>query len=101
MILPIPILADYNLIRQQPQTIVDENNRKENLRRRFKDYHVGDEVLIINKDPKTLQEQSFGPFVIEQVHVLQISMNGLTSLASSPIIVDLEKRQTTLLDTSV
>ena len=37
MLLPIPIMADYNLIRQRRQAIIDENNRRANLRRRFKD----------------------------------------------------------------
>jgi hypothetical protein len=83
MILPILILANYNLICQQRQTVIDENNRKENLRRRFKDYHVDDEVLIINKDPKTLQEQSFGTFVIEQVHV-----NGTLTITRAPDVYE-------------
>ena len=36
MLLPIPVLADYNLIRQRRQTIIDENNRCTNLRRSIK-----------------------------------------------------------------
>ncbi len=35
MILPIPILANYNLIHEQHQTAIDENNRKENLHHQF------------------------------------------------------------------
>ena len=34
MLLPIPVLAD-NLIRERCQAIIDEHNRRENLRRRF------------------------------------------------------------------
>ena len=45
MLLPIPVLANYNLIRQRRQTIIDENNRRQNLRRRFHDYHVNDQIL--------------------------------------------------------
>jgi len=35
MLLPIPVLDDYNLIRERCQAIIDEHNRRENLRRRF------------------------------------------------------------------
>jgi hypothetical protein len=69
MLLPIPIIADYNNLRNRRQTLIDENNRRENLRRRFRDYEPGDEVLKIVYNPATLQERAIGPFVIQQVHV--------------------------------
>ena len=50
MILPIPLIADFELIRQRRQAVVDDNKRRQNLRRIFHDYNVGDEVLIINQD---------------------------------------------------
>ena len=37
MLLPIPLMADYNLIRERRQAVIDENNRKLNLHRHFKD----------------------------------------------------------------
>ncbi len=40
MLLPIPTTTDFNLIPQRRQTVIDENNRRANLRRRFHDYHV-------------------------------------------------------------
>jgi hypothetical protein len=72
MLLPIPVLADYNLIRQRCQMVIDDNNRRgrENLRRCYRDYQVGDKVLLFVpvQNPATLQEQSTGLFVVEQVH---------------------------------
>jgi hypothetical protein len=55
MLLPIPVLADYNLIRQQSQSVIDDNNRRENLRCRYRDYQVGDKVLLFVQNPATLQ----------------------------------------------
>jgi hypothetical protein len=69
MLLPIPIIADYNLLRNRRQTLIDVNNRRENLRRRFHDYEVGDEVLKLTYKPATLEERASGPFIIQQVHV--------------------------------
>jgi hypothetical protein len=42
MLLPIPVLADYDLIRQRRQTMIDENARRENSRRTFRDYAEGE-----------------------------------------------------------
>ena len=69
MLLPIPLIRDFELIRERRQAVIDDNNRRANLRRRFKDYEVGDQVLIHTYNPTTLQERAVGPFTIEQVHV--------------------------------
>ena len=83
MLLPIPLLMDFNLLRQRRQAVVDENNRRANLRRRFKDYEVGDEVLILLENPAKLDARAEGPFVIEQVHT-----NGTVSITRAPNIVE-------------
>jgi transposase InsO family protein len=83
MLLPIPVLADYNMIRQRRQTVIDDNNRRENLRRRYRDYQVGDEVLLFVQNPATLQERSTGPFVVEQVHT-----NGTLTVQRAPNVFD-------------
>jgi hypothetical protein len=67
MMLNIPILADWNLIRERKQAQMDLNNAAENKRRRFKDYTVGDEVLILKDNPSKLEDRAFGPFVIHQI----------------------------------
>ncbi len=69
MLLPIPVLTDYNLIRQRRQTLIDNNNLRENRRRHFRDYSVGDKVMIKNPNPAGLDAQGLGPFIIAQVHV--------------------------------
>ncbi len=69
MLLPIPIIADYNVLCNGRQTLIDTNNRRENLCRRFHDYEPGDEVLKLVYNPSTLQERAVGPFIIQQVHV--------------------------------
>ena len=35
LLLPIPIIADYNVLRNRRQTLIDENNRRKNLSPRF------------------------------------------------------------------
>ena len=54
MLLPIPIMANYNLIRERRQAVIDDNNRRANLRRRFKDYSPGDQVLLLLPSKSTL-----------------------------------------------
>jgi hypothetical protein len=69
MLLPIPIMANYNLIRERRQATIDENARCANLRRRFKDYVVGEQVLLILKPLGKLSARTAGPYTILQVHV--------------------------------
>jgi transposase InsO family protein len=83
MLLPIPVLADYNMIRQRRQTVIDDNNRRENLRRRYRDYQVGDEVLLLTQNPATLQERSVGPYTVDQVHT-----NGTLTVQRVPNVYD-------------
>ena len=67
--LPIPIIANYEMIRQHRQAVIDTQAAKQNLRRLFRDYEVGDEVLVKVKDPSKLQPRLIGPYVIEVIHV--------------------------------
>jgi hypothetical protein len=46
MLLPIPILHDYNLFCEHHQMLIDRNAATQNHRPYFKDYTVGNEVLI-------------------------------------------------------
>ena len=57
------------MIHQRRQTVIDENNRRANLRRIFRDYVAGDEALVRTYNPATLQEKAEGPFRVAQVHV--------------------------------
>ena len=85
MILPIPLIADFELLRQRRQTVIEDNLRRQNLRRLFHDYNVGDEVLIVNRNPNrpTLAPVSTGPYVIQQVHV-----NGTVTILRAPDIYE-------------
>jgi hypothetical protein len=83
MLLPIPILADYNLIRERRQAVIDENNRKENLRRRFKDYKTGDQVLLMLNPMGKLGVRTMGPYKIIQVHV-----NGTVTIERGPSVFE-------------
>ena len=83
MLLPIPILTDYNLIRIRKQAVIDESNRKENLRRRYKDYQVGDQVMIKADGESKLDPKTTGPFVVEQVHA-----NGTITIERKPNVYE-------------
>jgi hypothetical protein len=50
MVLPIPLIADFEIICQRHQAVVDDNLRRQNLRHLFHDYNVGDDVLILNQN---------------------------------------------------
>jgi hypothetical protein len=66
---PIPLLVNYNDLRERRQVKIDENNRRANRRRRFQDYQPGQEVLILVYQPTKTEPRAIGPFQIEQVHV--------------------------------
>ena len=79
MMLPIPVMADYTLIRERRQAVIDENNRKANLRRHFKDYKVDDQVLLFIPKRGKLHDTTLGPFRINEVHV-----NGTVTIERDP-----------------
>ena len=83
MLLPIPVQADYNLLRARRQAVIDDNNRRANLRRRFKDYTNGDQVLLFTIDRATLQERAIGPFPVVDVHV-----NGTITIQREQNVVE-------------
>jgi hypothetical protein len=70
MLLSIPVIHDYkNLIREHRQTLIGHHTATQNCRRYFKDYLVGDKVLIGVPNPAVLVPPGFGPFTIAQVHI--------------------------------
>ena len=60
-----------------------KENHKENLRRHFKDYVIGDLVLIKVKDPSKLQDRLIGPYTVHQVHV-----NGTITINRNPNVTE-------------
>jgi hypothetical protein len=66
---PIPLLVNYNDLRERRQVVIDDNNRRANLRRQVQDYQPGQEVLVLVYQPTKDEPRAIGPFTIERVHV--------------------------------
>ncbi len=83
MLLPIPVLNDYNLIWEWRQTLIDHMAAQENWHYQFKDYEVGDEVLVKVYNPAGLKQRAVGPFVVEQIHT-----NGTLTIQGMPNVYE-------------
>jgi transposase InsO family protein len=68
MFLDVPYVADWQLIQQRRQQLVDEARRRINLKRRSYDYVVGQQVLKNIHAPTKLGLRKEGPYTITQVH---------------------------------
>ena len=68
MFLNIPMIADWHLITQQREQLINENLRRHNLCRRRYDYAVGQQVLIKNHEITKMGLRTHGPYKITQVH---------------------------------
>jgi transposase InsO family protein len=79
MFLDIPIIANLQTIQERRQVLVNENLRRQNLKRRSYDYQVDQEVLVKVPNPSKLQDRAEGPFRIQQVHV-----NGTLTIQRAP-----------------
>jgi transposase InsO family protein len=82
MFLNIPLIADWHLIAQRREQLVNESLRRQNMKRRRYDYVIGQKVLKKIHEPTKLGERTEGPYTITRVHVngtVTISLtNGLT-----------------------
>jgi hypothetical protein len=81
MILDIPVLADWNYIRQHRQQLVDKRLIEANRKRFAYDYRVGDQVLKLVYKPDKLESRAHGPYQITQVHTngtITIQLNDYT-----------------------
>ena len=79
MILDIPMVADWNLIRQHRQQLVDKRLLAANRRRFSHDYNVGDRVLKLHYNPDKLSPRAHGPYTVESVHT-----NGTVTIRLTP-----------------
>ena len=68
MFLNVPLVADWTTIARRREQLVQENLRKENMKRRSYDYKVGDKVLKKVFKPTKLGKRTLGPYKIIQVH---------------------------------
>ena len=69
MILDVPLHADLLTIQGKRQRLIDENLRRQNLKRRHYDFAVGDYVMIKQDKFSKMDERVKGPFRIVRVHV--------------------------------
>jgi hypothetical protein len=83
MILDIPIIADLTALREQRQTRIDENLRRENRRRISFDYQPGQRVLLRSYKPNKMRERNRGPFMITRVHT-----NGTITIQRQPHVAE-------------
>ena len=69
MVLPMPYLADLYALQLRRQLKVDQRLLRENRRRYYHDYQVGEQVLVRQDQIKRkLNPQGVGPFTITEVH---------------------------------
>ena len=83
MILNIPIVADFELLRERKQTIIDENLMRENRRRISYDYQPGQQVLKLTFRPDKLEPRASGPYDIVSVHT-----NGTLTIQLTPLVTE-------------
>ena len=83
MLLPIPVALDYEMVRERRRAVIDDNACRTNNRRYFKDYNIGDEVLLQTFKPNKMQERARGPSRVTQVHV-----NGTVTIQRSANVFD-------------
>ena len=68
MFLDVPLIADWETIQQNRQSLVNERLRRTNMGRRSYDYIQGQRVLKKRHKPDKLGRLTEGPYVITQVH---------------------------------
>ena len=91
MILPIKFNADWALITQNKQNLIDASNKQENKKRIAHIYRIGDKVLLTK--PGILRKLSTprtGPYVVQQVFT-----NGTISIQKGAVIQRVNIRRVT------
>ena len=81
MLLDIPVLADWHVISNRRQILINENLRRQNQKRRQFDYAVGQQILIKQTNPTKLGPRTLGPFNITRVHA-----NGTVTIQRQHLI---------------
>jgi len=62
MILDLPLIADFELLRERRQLMVNRNLLQANKNRRYHDYRVNDRVLKLVYEPRKLDPRALGPY---------------------------------------
>jgi hypothetical protein len=68
MIFNVKYIANWELIKQRKQKIINLNNKKENAKRMQHVYQVGEKVLLHRGTENKYESPYQGPFVIMQVN---------------------------------
>ena len=68
MIIERSFEANWDDIRQQKQKLINDNNTRENKKRKYHDYRVGDQVLYRRRKTAKHNRPYDGPFTITHVH---------------------------------
>ena len=79
----LPVVADLLSIQDKRQALIDENLRRQNLKRREHRYKIGDEVLIKVVDPNKLEPKAHGPYP-----VVATNTNGTIDVRRNPHVVE-------------
>ena len=69
MLLKMLLVTVWKAITHAPEQRVNENLRRENVKRRSYDYEQGQKVLKLVHKRTKLGRRTFGPFTIQRVHV--------------------------------
>ncbi|EJK52118.1 hypothetical protein THAOC_28646, partial [Thalassiosira oceanica] len=83
MFLNVPLIADWHTIATRREQLVNENLRRQNLKRRTYDYKVNDQMLKKVYKPTKLGQRTTGPYSITRVHV-----NGNVTLQLNPNVTE-------------
>jgi hypothetical protein len=83
MVLDLPVIADLISIRNRRQVLIDDNLRRQNLKRRSFDYQVGQDVLVKTVNPAKLETRAHGPYQVLQVHT-----NGNVTIQRAPNVLE-------------
>ena len=81
MLLDIPLIADFELLRQRRQVVIDQNLRRANRACINHDYQPNQEVLKLIPNPKKLDPRAEGPY-----HIVQVYTNGTVTLQLTPLV---------------
>ena len=82
-IMNIKFEADWNLIKQRKQALIDKNNERENRTRKDYEYKIGQQVLIenITDEPKFVADPWKVPY-----HIRQVNNNGTVIVFKYPVL---------------
>ena len=83
MILDIPVIADFQLLQQRKEALINKNLMHENRKRVSHDYQIGDVVSKLVHKPNKLQPRAEGECTVARVHA-----NGSLTINLTPVVTE-------------